>query len=103
MHEAALSPPQLQHDVFTPAGRLVGRTDFCWPEQGTLGEFDGRVKYGRSLKPGQNAADVVYKEKLREDALRDLGWQLVRWCWADLYVPGVITDRLARAFARAYR
>jgi hypothetical protein len=29
------------------------------------------------LKPGQTAAD----------ALRDLGWQIVRWIWQDLYRP----------------
>ena len=48
------------------------------------GEFDGKVKYGRLLKVGETAGDVVYREKLREDALRDLGWQMVRWTWSDL-------------------
>jgi len=57
----------------------VGRSDFGWEEQRTLGEFDGRVKYGRLLRPGETAADTVYREKRREDALRDQGWQLVRW------------------------
>ena len=40
-------------------------------------------------------------EKRREDLLRDLGWRVVRWMWADLYQSGVIRDRLLRAFARA--
>ena len=44
-----------------------------------------------------------FAEKQREDALRDLGWQVVRWLWADLYRPGVIRDRVLRAFARAGR
>jgi hypothetical protein len=43
---------------------------------------------------------VVWREKRREDALRDLGWQVVRWTWADLLQPWVLADRLQRAFAR---
>jgi hypothetical protein len=39
------------------------------------------------LKPGQTAADAVFEEKRREDARRDLGWQIVRWIWQDLYRP----------------
>ena len=103
LHEAAMSSPQLQYEVRNAAGQLVGRADFAWEEHRTLGEFDGRTKYGRFLKPGQTAADVIYREKLREDAFRDLGWQVVRWCWADLSTPWLIRDRLLRAFARSLR
>ena len=98
-----LPVPELQHPVTGPGGALVGRADFAWLEQRTLGEFDGRVKYGRLLRPGQPIEEVIYQEKLREDALRDLGWQVVRWTWADLYRPGVVADRLWRAFARSAR
>ena len=38
-----------------------------------------------------------------EDLIRDLGFQVVRWIWLDLYKPGVIRDRLLRAFARTAR
>jgi len=51
--------------------------DFYWDEQKTVGEFDGKIKYGRLLKPGQRIEDVVFAEKLREDAVRDLGLQVV--------------------------
>ncbi|HET9872943.1 MAG TPA: hypothetical protein VFP89_10155 [Propionibacteriaceae bacterium] len=101
LHDGGLPPSSLQHRVLDPSGRLIGRADFCWEEQRTLGEFDGRVKYGRLLKPGETAQDVIYREKLREDAMRDLGWQVVRWTWADLSQPAGILDRLTRAFARA--
>ena len=67
----------------------------------TIGEFDGKVKYGRLLKPGQSVEQIVYEEKVREDALRDLGWQVVRWVWHDLHRSGVLRDRILRAFARA--
>jgi hypothetical protein len=79
---AGLPRPVLQLPV-----ALVGGTayaDFGWPEQRTLGEFDGKVKYGRLLKPGQDPGDVVYDEKLREDEIRALDWEVVRWRWADL-------------------
>ena len=43
----------------------------------------------------------MHREKLREDALRDHGWQVARWTWDDLWRPNVIADRLGRAFTRA--
>ncbi len=94
--------PQLQYEVFD-AGVFVARSDFGWEELRTLGEFDGKIKYGRLLKPGQSASDVVYAEKLREDALRDLGWQVVRWTWEDLARPRLLVARLHRAFDRGRR
>lgn len=100
IQEAQLPAPALQFDVLGLHGELVGRSDFCWEEQRTLGEFDGKIKYGRLLAPGQTVEEVVYREKLRQDALNDLGWTVVRWVWADLYRRGVIADRLRRAFVR---
>lgn len=100
LHSAGVEAPTVQYEVRDAPGRLVGRSDFAWEGHRTLGEFDGRVKYGRLLKPGETAADAVYAEKMREDALRDLGWQVVRWTFADLKTPEVIADRLLRAFAR---
>jgi predicted transcriptional regulator of viral defense system len=96
-----IPPPELQYEVRDRSGRLVARADFCWEAFRTIGEFDGRVKYGRAFDPGTSVETVVYAEKLREDALRDLGWQVVRWSWADLATPQVVVDRLVRAFRRA--
>jgi hypothetical protein len=100
LHELELPPSELQFEVFDADGYLLGRCDFAWPEHRTLGEFDGRTKYGRLRRPGETEADAVHREKLREDALRDHGWQVVRWVWDDLRRPQVIADRLRRAFAR---
>ena len=83
-----------------PAGRRIGRVDFHF-DGIVLGEFDGRVKYGRLLKPGQSPGDAVFAEKQREDALRDLGFQVVRWTWDDLEAPGQVAERVRRAIARA--
>lgn len=98
-----LPAPTLQYEVFDEHGLLVGRCDFAWPEQRTLGEFDGMVKYGRLRRPGETVQDAVVREKRREDALRDLGWQVVRWVWDELWTPQLIADRLERAFARGSR
>jgi hypothetical protein len=103
LFQAGVPAPDLQYDVVGRAGQLVGRTDFCWEEQRTLGKFDGRVTYGRLLKRGQSASDVVYAEKLREDELRDLYWQVVRWTWDDLTHPRALAERLERGFARGRR
>ena len=99
--ERGLLPSDLQLSVFNET-QLIGRVDFAWPEHKTLAEFDGRVKYGRLLKPGEDPGQAVWREKVREDLLRDLGWQVVRWIWADLDHPEVIAERLWRAFRRAH-
>ncbi|HJV13423.1 MAG TPA: hypothetical protein VJ625_05980 [Propionibacteriaceae bacterium] len=101
LHQEGLPAPEPQQDIHDEERRLVALVDFSWKQQRTIGEFDGKIKYGRLLKPGQSIEDVVFAEKVREDALRDLGWQIVRWLWADLYRPGVIRDRVLRAFARS--
>jgi hypothetical protein len=103
LHQCGVPAPRLQLEVFDDGGELVGRSDFGWEEYRTLGEFDGKVKYGRLLKPGQTAGDVVFAEKLREDRLRDLGWQVVRWTWSDLARPRDLSYRLNRALARGSR
>jgi len=77
----------------------VFEVDFGWPELRTVGEFDGLVKYGRLLKPGQDPADVVVAEKLREDEIRDLDLRVIRWTWADIDHFDPVAERLRRAFA----
>jgi hypothetical protein len=101
LRQDGVPAPELQQDIHDGDGRLVARVDFYWEEQRTIGEFDGKIKYGRLLKTGQSVHDAIFAEKVREDALRDLGWQIVRWLWADLCRPGVIRDRVFRAFARS--
>lgn len=81
---AGLPTPVPQWEVRSSGGLLIGAVDFGWPEQMTIGEFDGEIKYGRLLKPGQSPGDVVFEEKRREDALRDEDLGVVRWLWSDL-------------------
>ncbi len=93
--------PEPQLEVYDEGGVFVARSDFGWTTSRTLGEFDGRDKYLRLRRSGESIEAFVLREKQREDALRDLGWQVVRWVWADLFRPRVIADRLERAFERA--
>jgi hypothetical protein len=95
---AGLPEPIPQWEVRTPMGRVIGRVDFGWPKLRAIGEFDGKVKYTRLLLPGQSAADAVYEEKLREDALRDLGFAVVRWTWPELDAFDAVAARLRRHF-----
>lgn len=97
---AGVPPPRLQAEFFARGGRFIGRVDFDWGEYSTVGEFDGKVKYGRELQTGQDLGEVVFREKLREDALRDAGRNVVRWTWAELSHFEVVVDRLERAFRR---
>ena len=47
------------------------------------GEFDGRGQVRPAAAPGQDAGEVVFAEKRREDAIRDEDWHVVRWVWAE--------------------
>lgn len=98
---AGVPVPRLQRAVHSRHGSLIGVVDFDWDAHATVGEFDGQVKYGRVLRPGQDPGEVVFDEKVREDALRDEGRKVVRWIWADLQRFAVVVERLERAFRRA--
>jgi len=90
-----LPAPELQWHVYDETGLLRGVTDFAWPEHRLLGEFDGRVKYGRLLRPGEQPGDAVFREKVREDLLRRLtGWRMVRLVWSDLSRPAATTSMM---------
>lgn len=89
-HQAHLPVPQLQHKVFDAAGSLIGRLDFWWEQQHLAGEFDGLVKYGKLLRPGETTEHAVLAEKRREQRLFDLGIRVIRWTWADLWSPKLV-------------
>jgi hypothetical protein len=100
IHRAGLPDPVLQHEVRAPDGRVLGQVDFWWEEFDTAGEFDGRVKYGRSLRPGQDPGAVVFVEKVREDAIRGDGHGMVRWVWSEITPFDAVARRLRAAFER---
>lgn len=93
--------PTVQFEVYDGDGTLRGTCDWGWPEAGLLGEFDGKIKYGRLLRPGQEAGDVAFAEKRREDELRELtGFAMLRLVWSDYQRPRLIKDRFERLARR---
>lgn len=90
--EAGLTIPRLQHEFHDENGSFIARTDFDW--DGLLvGEFDGKIKYQKHLRPGENVTDAVVREKNREDALRRRGVIVVRFTWDDLR-NGAVADKI---------
>ncbi|WP_111720586.1 type IV toxin-antitoxin system AbiEi family antitoxin domain-containing protein [Homoserinimonas sp. OAct 916] len=83
IHRLRMPEPQLQVPVRDAQGRLH-HTDFGWEH--ALGEFDGRFKYSRDeYTQGRPPEEVVWAEKLREDAIRQAsGKTMVRWVWNHL-------------------
>ncbi|MFH5879292.1 hypothetical protein [Arthrobacter sp. NA-172] len=93
--------PLLQHEIRDLDG-FVGRSDFWWPghgrAKGVVGEFDGKAKYtDAELRNGLPAEETLYREKLREDRIRDLGYGFVRWGWAHVENPERLRQKLLGA------
>lgn len=97
MHQAGMPAPTLQKEIRTPDGQFVARVDFLWEDEGVVGEFDGMGKYD------EGGVEALRNEKRREDALRDLGFEVVRWTWPELSRFDVVLARFDRAVARAWR
>lgn len=99
MHEAELPAPDLQV-LLGDADGPIGRADFHWAAHRTVGEADGFGKYRAADGTADFAA--LRAEKLREDRLRDAGFEVFRFTWAEaVHRPAVIAARARRAFARA--
>jgi very-short-patch-repair endonuclease len=97
--DGGLPVPLQQQEIYDDAG-LIGRVDFLWKKQRTVGEFDGKVKY---LGPDADSM-TLYAEKRREDRLREAGFEVVRFSWSDIVDrPAWVVAQLLRAFARGAR
>jgi very-short-patch-repair endonuclease len=77
--EAGLPTPRAQVELFDRGGAFIARVDFLFEQWHTIVEIDGRGKY--------TDPDVLWREKRREDRLRELGYRLVRLSWSDLLGP----------------
>jgi very-short-patch-repair endonuclease len=94
---ASLGLPKVEPQVVIrdPRGRFVGRVDFLFRAERTIVEFDGLVKYA-----GADGRQALIDEKRREDALRSLGYQVVRLTWRDLHDPASVKHLVREAFSR---
>ena len=105
--DAELLPdPELQVVITLPDGTTF-RCDFGWRDSTgrlrVVGEFDGRIKYHRQSAASGHALpeEVIYNEKLREDAIRARDVTVVRWNWNDLAAPRRLVGRIYDALQRA--
>lgn len=93
--EQGLPPPERQVQIVVRAGQVY-RVDFFWRRFRTIAEADGLLKY--------SDASVLRNEKLRQEALSDIGYQVVRFTWKQVHDdPALVAARIRRAFAHAAR
>lgn len=83
-HLRGIPKPELQHKIYDRDGVLVAVTDFYWEDFCHVGEFDGKEKYSKYLRPGESPADAVFREKRREDVVRGRQLGMTRWAWLDV-------------------
>jgi hypothetical protein len=97
MHEQRVPAPLLQHPVVGASGRAY-RADFYWEGRRLIGEADGFGKYGGGEAAGSAA---IIAEKLREDDLREAGYDVVRWTYAQMLSrPQETAQRILRKLGR---
>lgn len=102
MWRQGLPRPIAQYPLYDDVGQEIARLDFALPKAGVWLEFDGREKYVKYLREGESVADVVIREKQREDMIREhTGWICVRITWADLRRPELVARRIRDALRRA--
>lgn len=86
--------PEVQVPITDRSGTVIARVDFLFRSSRIIVEFDGAVKYA-----GADGRDALVREKRREDALRALGYRVVRLTWADLADPHRVLALFAAALA----
>ncbi len=97
-----LPRPVPQFEIYDPRREVTYRVDFAWPHRRVIVEFDGEEKYHRYRKPGETIEQMVLREKMREDRIRELtGFLVIRITWRDLGFPLHTATRIRDAFARA--
>lgn len=103
LHLAGTPLPEPQVRLFDKRGAFVARVDALWHEWGVVGEADGMTKYAGDAATPADLVRTVVAEKVREDRIRDLGLEVVRWTAADIVGDvGAVLDRLAAARRRGH-
>jgi hypothetical protein len=89
--------------VWVSDGTFRARVDLMIDDGMVVLEFDGFMKYARPTPSATAAApaDIVAAEKLREDHLRDLGYEVVRVIWSELDDLPALRRRIQAARTRA--
>jgi len=116
--ELGFQTPLLQVNIFDPVdGKHLGRVDGLWPSgkvlkglrqsDGKHGRFIYSKQYGDSnsiivefdgkMKYEQNYSEALEKERLRQNAIGNLGFRFIRIAWDDLMQPDSLRVILAAA------
>lgn len=84
-------------------GAFVALVDLLLDEVPVVLQFDGFVTYSRAAPHDVrlSPADVVAAEKLREDRMRELGYEVLRVTWAELADLPALRRRIEAAVAWA--
>lgn len=98
MHRMGLHP-ELQQKHFDHRG-FIGRSDFFFPDERAACEFDGRVKFSDPRYAPNGAAEVLWKEKVREDRMRAVNDGFARWGWPEAQDPRRLAPVLRAAGVR---
>jgi putative AbiEi antitoxin of type IV toxin-antitoxin system len=100
---ARLPRPEWQALIRDGDSRVVGRVD-CWWPAGVVGEADGRSKYVLASAERGGGSEAVFEalhsERAREQRLRALGVEVIRWTAADVLVDDKLRQ-LARRITSA--
>lgn len=99
LHQEGVPAPEPQVRVVTRRGPFF--LDLGWRDRRVGLEFDGFVKYSGAY--GNTAPEAVFAEKLRQDAIEDAGWRILRATWSDLRTPGALAARARHTLGRPPR
>lgn len=95
IHELGFVAPHLQRRFVDREGEMF--SDFHWEGPNVAAEFDGKAKYTREEYTKGDPAEVVWREKKREDRLRRQVRTVVRILTADVRRPAVLATLLRDA------
>lgn len=99
-----LPAPTPQFRVRNALGKQVARVDFCFEAERVVVECDGQIKYAKGTSWKANPSDTLWEEKLREDVVREQGYEVVRAYAKDGKDGGAdLCRRVRAAMARATR
>ncbi len=93
--DGGLPAPALQAWIGGDRG-TIGRVDFLWPEQRTIAEADGAMKYADP--------DRARLQLRRDTELRRAGYEVIHFTWRDITArPGEVIGQILAAFERSGR
>ena len=98
IHQLGYLRPRLQVKFTDAAGDMY--PDFYFEDDDAVAEFDGKTKYSRNEYTRGDPAEVLWREKKREDRLRSQVRIVVRILTEDVRSPQLLHRKLAAAGIR---